>query len=43
MDPLPSFNKVYSLVAQEESHEGLDVIDDKKNLINVVKLKKPYG
>jgi len=43
MDPLPLLNKVYSLVAQEESHEGIDVVDDSKVLVNVVESKKPYG
>jgi len=43
MDPLPHLNKVYSLVAQEESHEGLHVTDDSKALINAVEIKKPYG
>jgi len=43
MDPLPPLNKVYSLVAQEESHEGIDVVDDIKVLVNAVESKKPYG
>lgn len=43
MNPLPPLNKVYSLVAQEESHEGIDVVDDSKVLVNAVESKKPYG
>lgn len=43
MDLLPPLNKVYSLVAQEESHKGIDVVDDSKFLVNAVESKKPYG
>ena len=43
MDPLPPLKRVYSLVAQEESHEGIDVVDDSKVLVNAVESKKPYG
>jgi hypothetical protein len=43
MDPLPPLNKVYSLVAQEESHEGIDMVDDSKVLVNAVESKKPYA
>ncbi|MCH97694.1 integrase catalytic region [Trifolium medium] len=35
MDPLPTLNKVYSLVIQEESsHRSLPVLDDSPSLIN---------
>jgi len=43
MDHLPPLNKVYSLVAQEESHEGINVVNDSKVLVNAVESKKPYG
>jgi len=47
MDPLPSLNKVYSLIVQEESHNGVphsSIFYDEANvLVNVVESRKPFG
>jgi hypothetical protein len=46
IDPLPSLNKVYSLVIQEESNHApiLSLPSDESNvLVNATDSKKPYG
>ena len=48
MDPLPSLNKVYSLVVQEESNylvisSSSPVQDDSNTLINDFESRKPFG
>jgi len=46
MDPLPSINKVYSMVIQEESNNTaptLVSIEDSSILVNVSDARKPYG
>jgi len=45
LDPLPSINKVYSLVVQEESnnHSLSSSIDEPLSVINVVDSHRPQG
>jgi len=41
MDPLPSMNKIFSMVIQHERQGNYVVGDDSKALINVVDYKRP--
>lgn len=43
MEPLPTLNRVYSLVLQEESKTNLEVLDESKALIHAAASKKPFG
>lgn len=43
MDPLPSMNRIFSMVIQHERQGNFAISDDSKALVNAVEYKRPQG